>query len=109
MVLLHSEQLGVALLDRFTLLLDPGGVVLQHLDLLERLAAGLFLGLRMHRAQAADVDDELLRLLREAIALEQLGGVGIGPVLEHAVGADDQRRAFGWVDNLYRAAFLLLL
>ena len=39
-----------------------GGVVLHQLDLAERLAAGLLLDLRMHRAQAADIDDELLAL-----------------------------------------------
>ena len=43
-------------------LLDRGRVVLHQLDLATRRAARLLLGLRMHRAHAADVDDELLAL-----------------------------------------------
>src|SRR5258708_38464141 len=64
---LHPEQLGVARLDLLARPLDPGRIVLELLDLRERPAAGLFLGLRVHRAQAADVDQGLLALYREAI------------------------------------------
>src|SRR4051812_20144024 len=71
----HPEQFLVAGLDRIGIALDAGRIVLELLDLAERLAAGLLLGLRMDRAQATDVDDELLAFRREAVALEQLSGV----------------------------------
>src|SRR6185436_10839967 len=90
----NLEQLGVTHPDLFAVLLDAFGVVLQRLDVLERPVTGLLLGLGMHRAQAADVDDELLALRAEAIALEQARRVGVRCVLEQAVRADDQRRAF---------------
>ena len=61
---------------------------------------GLFLGLRMHGAQAADIDDQLLALRREAVGSEQLRGVRVRRRLEHAGRADDQRRAFGGIDRL---------
>src|SRR6185436_11097140 len=64
----HPKQLGVVRLDLLAHLLDRGRIVLHLLDLTERLAAGLLLDARMHRAQAADIDDELLGLRREAEA-----------------------------------------
>src|ERR1700688_2605324 len=90
---LDPEQLGVARLDLLARLLDAGRIVLHLLDLPERPAARLFLGLRVHGAQAADVDQGLLALHREAIALEQAAGIRIGRGLEQAVGADDERGA----------------
>ena len=74
---------------------------------LNGLRPGFLLDLRMHRAQAADVDDELLALRGEAIALEQPRGVRVRRVLENAVRADDQRRAFAGVDRLDRLAGFL--
>ena len=68
----------------------------------ERRAAGLVLRLRMHRAQPAGIDDELLCLGREREALEQPPGVRVRRILEQAVRPDDQRRAFGGVDRLHR-------
>ena len=65
--------------------------------------------LRMHRAQAADIDDELLRLAAEAEGLEQACRVRMRRGLEDAVRADDQRRAFGGIDRLDRAARFLHL
>ena len=46
-LLLHLEQLAVFFLDLVALLLDRDGVFLEGLDVLQRLAAGLFLGLRV--------------------------------------------------------------
>src|SRR5882672_1205427 len=104
-----AEQLCVARLDRLGVSLDAGRVVLHLLDLGERRAARLLLGERMDRAQPAGVDDELLALGREAIALEQSRRARVRRVLEHAVGPDDQRRALGRVDDLDRVALLLQL
>src|SRR5262245_66058892 len=104
----HSEQLAVARLDLLAHLFHRRGIVLHLLDLGERLAPRLLFDLRMQRAQSADVDDQLLRLGREAEALEQPRRVRIGRVLEQRVGADDERRAFGGVYDLDRAALLLL-
>src|SRR5688572_810401 len=75
--LLNLEQLTIPFLDLFALLLDRDRVLLQSLDLLEGLAAGLFLGLRMQRAQRGDVDDELLALRAERPVLKQPRGVRI--------------------------------
>ena len=50
-----SEGLLVFLLDAFDLRLELGWIGVDHLDLGERLAAGLLLHLRMERAQAADI------------------------------------------------------
>src|SRR5690348_16682949 len=68
----NVEDLDVMLLDLVAHLLDRGGIVLHHLDIFKRRTAGLFLGVRVHRTQAADIDDELLALGREAVAAEQL-------------------------------------
>ena len=68
----NMEDLLIARLDLFALLLGAGGVFLHQLDVGERLAARLLLDLRMQRTQAADIDDDLLRFRREAIVLEQL-------------------------------------
>src|SRR6266516_541395 len=69
-IALYPENLAIARLDLVAHLLDRGGIVLHQLDCRQRLAARLFLRLRVHRTQPADVDDELLRLRRERIALE---------------------------------------
>src|SRR5882757_11513582 len=103
----YVEYLGVTRLDGLALFFDRGGVIFHGLDILQRLAAGLVLRIGVHRAQASDIDDELLRLATEAERLKQLGGVWIGRVLEDAVRADDQRRTFGRIDRLDRAAPLL--
>src|SRR4051812_11715967 len=104
----HSEQLAVARLDLLAHLFHRRRIVLHLLDLAERLAPGLLLDPGMQRTQAADIDRQLLRLGREAEALEQPRGVRIGGVLEQRVGADDEGRALGRVDDLDRAALLLL-
>src|SRR5947199_2536750 len=80
--LLDSEQPAIARFDLLAHLLHCGGIVLHLLDLAERLAARLLLDLRMQRAQSANIDDELLRLGREAEALKQPRGIGIWCVLE---------------------------
>src|ERR671931_1197031 len=105
---LHSEQFTVTRLDLFAHLLHRGRIVLHFLDLAERLASGLLLGLRMQRTQACEIDRELLRLGREAEALEQPRGVRIGRILEQRVGPDDERRAFARIDDLDRASLILL-
>src|SRR5215469_2660940 len=79
------EDLRIVRLDRLTLFFDSRRIVLHGLDLLERLAARLVLRVRMHGAQAADIDDELLRFAAEAEGLEELCRIGIGRGLEDAV------------------------
>src|ERR1035438_3831757 len=76
----NVEQFGVMRLDRVALFFHRGRVVLHGLDVLERSAPRLFLGLRMHRAQAADIDDELLGITAEAERLEQLCRVRTGQI-----------------------------
>src|SRR6185503_20791207 len=87
----HFEDACVARFDLVALFLDGDRIVFHLLDLGERLAPGLFLDLRMDRAQAAEIDVDLLRLGREHVALEEARGVGIGRRLQDRVGADDQR------------------
>src|ERR1700754_3714487 len=84
----NSENLAVARIDVLRVLLDAGRIVLHHLDVLERLAARLFLGVGVHRAKRADIDDELLAFGGEAEALEQPRGIRVRRGLEHAVRAD---------------------
>src|SRR3981189_1532438 len=86
----NVEQLGIVRLDGVALFFNRGGIILHGLDVLERLASSLFLGLRMHRAQAADIDDELLGVPAEAERLNQLCRVRMGRGLENAVRPDDQ-------------------
>src|SRR5262249_42118605 len=74
----NVEDLAVARLDLLALLLNRRGVVLHGLDVLERLAAGLVLRVRVHRAQAADINDQLLGLAAERERLEQLCRIRIG-------------------------------
>src|ERR1700754_1416917 len=90
----NVEDLAVAGFDRCALFFDGGRIVLHGLDILERRAPRLFFCLRMRRAQAAGIDDELLRIAAEAERLEQLCRVRIRRSLEDAIGADDERRAF---------------
>src|SRR5262245_62501565 len=97
----------VTCLDISARLFHRRGIVLHLLDLAKRLSTGLVLGLRMQRTQSSEIDRELLRLRREAEALEQPGGVWIGRVLEQCVGADDERRAFGRINDLDRGPLLL--
>src|SRR5207244_11751734 len=104
-----TEQFCVPRLDRLALFLHSGSIVLHGLDLGERLAAGLVPGLRMHRAQAADIDNELLHLLAQAEGLEQPRSLRMRRGLEDAVGADDQRRTFAGIDRLDGTARLLHL
>src|SRR5260221_12820270 len=100
----NLEQLGVTHSDLFAVLLDAFGIVLQRLDVLERPVTRLLFRLRMHRAQTTDVDDELLALRGETIALEQPRRVRIRRVLDNAVRPGDQRRAFAGVTRLDRPA-----
>src|SRR6202521_5871678 len=67
----HVKVSGVQRLDLLALRLDGDRIVLHHLDLAQRLSPRLVLDQRMDRAQAADVDHELLGLDREHVALEQ--------------------------------------
>src|SRR4051794_3738582 len=80
-----AEDFCIARLDRVALFFDCRGVVLHGLDVLERLAPGFLLGLRMRGPQAADVDNQLLGLAAEAERLKQSRGVRIGRILEDAV------------------------
>src|SRR4030081_1141170 len=68
----HSnvEYFGVARLDRIALFFHRNRIILHGLDVLERPAPGLLLGLRMHRPQAADVDDQLLGVPAKAERLK---------------------------------------
>src|SRR5207237_2458857 len=102
----HSEQLAVTRPDLLTHLLDGGGVLLESVDLTERLAAGLLFGERMHRAQTAHIDHELLALRREAVTLEQPRGIGVWRGLEDAVRTDHHRHALGCINDLDRLAGL---
>src|SRR5580692_1332747 len=104
-----AEDSCIARLDAVALLFHRDRVVLHGLDVLERHAPGLLLGLRMHRAQAADIDDELLGLRAEAERLKQPGRVRIRRVLEDAVGTDDQWRSLAGIDRLDRTSGLLHL
>src|SRR5262249_49377384 len=106
---LDAEQSAVARLDLLARPLDADGVLLHQLDVAQGPAPGLFLHQRVHRAQRADVDDELLALGREAVALEQPRRVRVGRVLENAVGSDHHRATFGRIDDLDRLSLLLLL
>src|SRR6266852_5278784 len=105
----NAEEFGVARLDRVALFFHRGGVILHGLDVLERRAPRLLLGLRMRRAQAADIDDELLGVAAEAERLKQFCRVRIGRGLEDAVRSDDQRRTFAGIDRLDRPAGLFHL
>src|SRR5580692_4897639 len=104
-----AEDSCIARLDAVALLFHRDRVVLHGLDVLERHAPGLLLGLRMHRAQAADIDDELLGLAAEAERLKQLRRVRIGRALEYPVRTDDQRRSFAGINRLDRASGFLHL
>src|SRR5713101_1315414 len=65
------EDLGVARLDLIALGFDRDRIVFHHLDVAQRLAAGLVLDRGMRRAQPAYVRDQLLRFQGEHVALEQ--------------------------------------
>src|SRR6476620_5438303 len=78
----HTEDLRIARFHLVAGLLHGAGVILHHLDVLERHAARLVLLVRMERACAADIDDQLLRLKREAEALEQTRGIRVRGILE---------------------------
>ncbi len=58
----------------------------------------------MHRAQAADIDDELLGIAAKAERLKQFRRVRIGRGLEDPVRPDNQRRSFAGINRLDRAA-----
>src|SRR5262249_16388128 len=103
----HPEQPAVARLDLFAHALDAGGILLHGFDLAQGLAPGLLLHLRMHRTHAAEIDDHLLALGREAIALEQPRRVGIGRIAENSIRADDRGNAFAGIDDLDRPARFL--
>src|SRR5712691_7456465 len=60
----HPEQPAVARLDLLAHPLDRDRVVLHGLDVRQRSAPWPFPGVRVHGAQAADIDDQLLRLRR---------------------------------------------
>src|SRR5262245_36124632 len=105
----YPKQSAVVRLDLLARSFDAGGVLLDGLDVAERRATRFLLDQRMHRAQGAEIDDELLTFGRKAIALEKARGVRIGRVLEQSIRTDDERRAFRRIDDLDRpAAFLAL-
>src|ERR1700694_4738951 len=100
----NAEDFCIAYLDRVALFFNCGGVILHGLDVLEGRASRLLLGLRMHRAQAADIDDELLGVPAEAERLKQLCRVRIGRGLEDPVRTDDQRRPLARINRLDRTS-----
>ncbi len=63
----------------------------------------------MHRAQAAGIDDELLRIAAEAERLKQFCSIRVRRALEDPVGPDDQWRSFAGINRLDRAAGFLHL
>src|SRR5207302_3657013 len=69
-------------------------------DVLERLAPRLFPGRRMHRAQSARINDELLRFRTEAERLEQLCGVRVRRRLENRARRDDEGRTLRGIYRL---------
>src|SRR4051812_23527160 len=105
----NAEDLGIARLDRVAFFFHGGRVVLHGLDLLEWLATRLLLGLRMRRAQATDIDNELLGVAAEAERLKQPRRVRIGRRLEHPVGTDDERRSLAGIDRFDGASGFLHL
>src|SRR5258706_7708886 len=105
----NAEDLGVTRLDRVAFFFHGCGVILHGLDILERLAPRLLLGLRMHRTQTADVDDQLLGVAAKAERLKQFCRVRMRRVLEDTVRADDQWRSFAGINRLDRASRLLEL
>src|SRR5258708_24153802 len=86
----NAEKLGVTRLDRVALFFHRGGVVLHGLDVLKGRAPRLLLGLRMHRAQAPDIDAELLRIAAEAERMQQFFSIRARRAFEHPVGPGDQ-------------------
>src|SRR6476620_8692280 len=66
----HLEDLRVARLDLFAYLLDPGGIVLPHLDLVEPAHPRLLLGQGGGGVLAVKIDQQLLRLERVQPVLE---------------------------------------
>src|SRR5829696_74018 len=99
----HAKQLAVARLNRLAVLLDRGGILFHGFDLVEWLAPVGFLGLRMQGSHLADIYDQLLALLCEAVALEQPRSVGIRCGFEDAVRTDNYWYTFGWIDDLDRS------
>src|SRR5215475_11140597 len=67
----YPKQSAVVRLDLLARSFDAGGVLLDGLDVAERRATRFLLDQRMHRAQGAEIDDELLTFGRKAIALEK--------------------------------------
>src|SRR3954453_21632176 len=63
----------------------------------------------MHRAQAADIYDELLRVPTETERLKQFCRVWIWRAFEDSVGPDDQWRSFARINRLDRASGFLHL
>src|ERR1700676_128477 len=85
----NAEDFCVARLDRVALSFHRGRVVLHGLDILERPPPRLLHGLRMHRAQTAGIDRELLGVAAKAERLKQSCRVRIGRGLEDSVRTDD--------------------
>src|ERR1700712_1164401 len=73
----NAEYFGVARLDRIALFFHRGRIILHGLDVLERPPPGLLLGLRMHRPQATNIDDQLLGVPAKAERLKQFRSIGI--------------------------------
>src|SRR6202046_781033 len=94
-----AENAGVALPDGTALLFHGRGIILQGLDVLERGPSRLLFGLRMQRAQSADVDNELLGFAAETERLEKFRRVGVRRTFENAVGADDHRRSLRGINR----------
>src|SRR5258708_4957848 len=68
--------------------------------------AGLFLDLRMERAMCKIIDQQLLSLRTKEETLEQPRRIRIRRAAEYATRNDDQRRAFGRIDDLDRLALV---
>src|SRR5262249_40066446 len=98
----HMKNPAVAGLDLIRGSLDGRRVILHRFDFREWPTPGLFLGVRMHGPQTADIDRILLRFCREAVALEQPRGIWIGRSFENPVRSNDEWRAFDRINDVDR-------
>src|SRR5581483_1100545 len=85
------EQLPVARLDLFALCQHGRRIGLQKFESRQRRATRLVLDEAVEGMMRVLIDQHLLTFQAQEVALEQSRCVGIGCVLEHAGGNDDQR------------------
>src|SRR5439155_18318946 len=100
---LVAKERGVTLLDFRDLRKYGGRIVGQQLDVLERRAVRRLLYVRMYRAQAALVDEQLLTLRAVKKVLQHARRVGMRRVGEYRRRRGDEGRALLRIDDLHRA------